>query len=491
MMSDPDRTRAVELPRVLGSVAAFCVVVGSVIGSAIFIVPARIAHMIPSIGSIAFVWLVGGAFATAGALTLAELAAMLPRAGGPYVYLREAYGNLPAFLFGWCEFLVVRAGSMAALAAAFTKYFFQLRSPPSWGPPELWYALVACAAIAVVTTINVLGTLLGGGVQVVGTVLKVGGVIALITLPFIVGGADSSRLSPVWPPAFNTSLVSGMMIAMVSVLWAYDGWVSVTPLAEEIRNPGRNIPRALGLGMAVLVVLYLSTTLMYHAVLPMEEITSMWTEKAANKAVAAVYCERLVGPHGVTAISLLVMCSTFISLNSNILTGPRASFAMARDGLFPAALGRVHPRFQTPTNAILIQSAWAIGLTLLGTITILWPAPSGTSLPRPIISIWTELNRKPLYDILTDYVVFGANLFYMLSITAVFVLRRRRPELPRPYRTFGYPVTPILYVLAAVYFLGDMLYHSPAEAFAGLGIIALGLVFYFLYPRRASLPQSQ
>jgi APA family basic amino acid/polyamine antiporter len=489
MSSEPDPSARVVLPRVLGPVAAFCVVVGSVIGSAIFIVPARIAHTIPSVGSIAFVWLVGGAFATAGALTLAELAAMLPRAGGPYVYLREAYGNLPAFLFGWCEFLVVRAGSMAALAAAFTKYFFQLRSAPSWGPPELWYAIVACTAILVVTTINVLGTVLGGGVQVVGTVLKVGGVIALILLPFIVGGADSSRLTPLWPSAFNTSLLSGMMIAMVSVLWAYDGWVSLTPLAEEVRDPGRNIPRALGLGMAVLVFLYLATTLMYHAVIPMEEIASMWTEKAANKAVAAVYCLRLVGPHGVTAISLLVMCSTFISLNSNILTGPRASFAMARDGLFPAALGRVHPRFQTPTNAILIQATWAIGLTLIGTITILWPAPEGSSLPRPILGIWSELNKKPLYDILTDYVVFGANLFYMLSITAVFVLRRRRPELPRPYKTFGYPFTPILYVLAAVYFLGDMLYHTPAEAAAGLGIIAVGAVFYFLYFRKVFVTQ--
>src|SRR3954451_12827729 len=199
------------LRRVLGPVQAFCVVVGSVIGSGIFIVPAGVARDVPALGPIVLVWIVGGGFSAAGALTLAELGAMLPRAGGPYVYLREAYGTLPAFLFGWTEFLIVRAGSMATLAAAFARYFSQLAPNPAGIRGEVWQAGAAIAAIAVVTTVNVLGTSLGGKLQVAGTVLKVGGVLALIALPFVVGGGDVSRLSPVWPPAFSASLVTGMM----------------------------------------------------------------------------------------------------------------------------------------------------------------------------------------------------------------------------------------------------------------------------------------
>src|SRR4051812_24767737 len=212
------------LPRVLGPIEALCVVVGSVIGSGIFIVPAEVARELPAMGPIILVWIVGGLFSAAGALTLAELGAMIPRAGGPYVYLREAYGDLPAFLFGWTEFLIVRAGSMATLAAAFARYFSQLVPAPQGLRGEVWQAVAAVAAIAAVTTVNVLGTALGGKLQVAGTAIKVGGVLTLIVLPFLVGGADVARLSPTWPPAFSGSLLAGMMAAMVGVLWAYDGW---------------------------------------------------------------------------------------------------------------------------------------------------------------------------------------------------------------------------------------------------------------------------
>ncbi|MCA1685903.1 MAG: amino acid permease [Planctomycetia bacterium] len=472
------------LPRVLGPVAGFSVVVGSVIGSGIFMVPADVAHHIPYVGPIVLVWVIGGLFSAAGALTLAELGAMLPRAGGTYVYLREAYGKVPAFLFGWTEFLVMRAGSMATLAAAFARYFSQVVPAPEGLRIEAWQALAAVSAIALVTTVNVLGTKLGARLQVAGTAVKVGGVAALIALPFLIGGGSVSRLSPVWPGGFGASLLSGMMAAMVGVLWAYDGWINLTPMAEEVRDPGRNIPRAMISGMVTLIALYLAMTLMYHAVLPMAEVASLSGAKSADKAVAATYCGRLLGPYGVYAISALVMCSTFISLNGNALTGPRAYFAMARDGLFPAGLCRVHPRYQTPANAVLSQGVWASVLTVAGTVLILWHAPADDpGLPGFVLAAWRKLNETPLYRVLYNYVVFGANVFYLLAVASVFVLRARRPDAPRPYRTWGYPFTPVLFVLGSVYLLVDMVRQTPAESVAGLGIIAAGLVAYQFFAR--------
>jgi len=484
--------QSVTLPRVLGPVAAFCVVVGSVIGSGIFLVPATVAQNVPFISGIVLVWVIGGLFSGAGALTLAELGAMLPRAGGLYVFLRVAYGALPAFLFGWVEFLVVRSGSMATLAAAFARYFAQLCPAPESIRTEIWQAGAAVLATAVVTVVNVLGTRRGGALQVIGTVLKVGGVLVLIALPCLLGGGTVANLTPVWPNSVDASILTifkGMMVAMVGVLWAYDGWTNVTPLAEEIRDPGKNIPRSLILGMAVLIAVYVAMTLAYHYVLPIGEVASASRQSGqVEKAVAAVYCRQLLGNPGVVAISILVMCSTFISLNGNALTGPRAYFAMARDGLFPSRLARVHQTFQTPASAIASQGIWAIILTVAGTFLIVVPPSSaGESLPGPILAGWKKLNETPLYDVLYNYVIFGATIFYMLAIASVFVLRIRRPDLPRPYRTWGYPITPVLYVVAAVVLLVSMLWdhQSRVQSLAGIGIIVLGLPAFWLFQRRS------
>lgn len=472
------------LPRVLGPVTAFCVVVGSVIGSGIFIVPARVAQSLPAIEPIVLAWVVGGIFSAAGALTLAELGAMLPRAGGPYVYLREAYGRFPAFLFGWAEFLINRTGSMATLAAAFARYFAQIVPAPAGTRTEVWQAGAAVLAISTVTLINVLSTRMGGRLQVAGTAIKVGGVLSLIVLPFLVGGGSTANLAPLAPVAYDQKLLSGVMVAMVGILWAYDGWMNLTPLAEELRDPGKNVPRALGSGIAVLILLYVSMTLMYHYVLPMDVVASAGGERGASQAVAATYCRNLLGAPGVTAISILVMCSTFISLNGNALTGPRSYFAMARDGLFFPRLCRIHPRYSTPYNAIIAQGSWAIGLTVFGTLMILWPAPGpGSPLPGFLRAAWSKLNQTPLYDVLYTYVIFGANVFYLLAILSVFVLRVKRPDAPRPYRTWGYPVTPLVFVAASVYLLQDMLRQSPAEALAGVAIILTGVPFYFGFVR--------
>ena len=483
--TSPDAPRRETLPRVLGPLEAFCVVVGSVIGSGIFVVPAKVAREVPAFLPILALWIIGGIFSAMGALTLAELGAMLPQAGGPYVYIREAYGKLAAFLFGWTEFLVMRAGSMATLAAAFALYFSQLVPAPFGLKGEIWLAIAAISAILVVTTVNVLGTKFGGTLQVAGTGLKVGGVLVLIALPFVLGGADLSHLQPLMPSTIDGKLFGGMMAAMVSVLWAYDGWVNLTPLAEEVREPEKNIPLSLGLGMTVLISLYLAMTIVYHLVLTIPEIQSAATDQGATKAVAALYCRHLLGPAGVLAISLLVMGSTFISLNGNALTGPRAYFAMARDGLFFKTLCRVHPRYQTPANAVRAQGTWAIALIALGTTLIIFPAPeSGSSLPGPVLAAWAKLNKTPLYDVLYTYVVFGANIFYLLAIASVFILRRTKPNLDRPYRAWGYPITPMIYVVCALALLCNMLWETPAESFAGLGIIAAGVPAYWLFRRR-------
>jgi amino acid transporter len=487
--ADITAPQGVKLPRVLGPVQALSVVVGSVIGSGIFLVPATVADNVPFIGGIITVWMVGGLFAGAGALTLAELGAMLPHAGGLYVYLRAAYGPLFAFLFGWVEFLVVRSGSMATLAAAFARYFAQLAPPPNTVNGEVWQAGAAVAAIVIVTTVNVLGARGGGGLQVVGTALKLGGIATLIALPFLLGGGSVQNFAPLWPEAVRGSIFAGMMTAMVSVLWAYDGWTNVTPLAEEIRDPGRNVPRALLLGMGVVIVAYITMTLAYHFVLPMSTMRDIASIRrvggGVEQAVAAIYCKGLLGQHGVVAISVLVMCSAFIALNGNALCGPRAYFAMARDGVFPAGLCRVHPQFQSPANAIMAQGTWAIILTVLGTVLIVRPLPAVGDIPQAVLAVWKTLHDTPLYDILYNYVIFGANVFYMLAVASVFVLRVRRPDFPRPYRTFGYPLTPLLYVAAALLLLGNMLSDakSRGESLAGLGIILLGLPAYLVFRR--------
>jgi amino acid transporter len=484
----------VKLPRVLGPVEAFCVVVGSVIGSGIFLVPATVAQDVPFLSGIVLVWVVGGLFSAAGALTLAELGAMLPHAGGLYVFLRAAYGPLPAFLFGWVEFLVVRSGSMATLAAAFARYFVQLAPPPELIRADIWQAAAAVTAIAIVTAVNVLGTRGGAGLQVAGTILKVGGILFLIILPFLKGSGSLANLTPFWPRPAQTSMFAGMMAAMVSVLWAYDGWTNVTPLAEEIREPGRNIPRALILGSAVLIAIYVTMTLAYHYVLPMDEVAAAnQAGPRVEKAVAAVYCRSLVGSGGVVAISLLVMCSTFISINANALTGPRAYFAMARDGLFPRRLCQVHSRFQTPANAVLSQGIWAILLTVAGTFLVIVKPPQSADLPRALLSAWSKLNETPLYDVLYTYVIFGANVFYMLAIASVFVLRVRRPDWPRPYRTLGFPLTPLFYVAAALLLLGNMVrdYNSRVQSLAGLVIIVLGVPAYWLFRRAGPAPEIE
>ena len=446
------RQEAATLPRVLGRFDALTVVVGSIIGSGIFLKPAAVAQSLDSFGLIIGVWIVVGLITLCGSLAVAELAAMLPHAGGPYVFLREAYGRLPAFLLGWTEFWVIRTGSLGALSAATTIYLSQLVPLGHQGQE-----IAAIGIVMFLCGINTVGTRWAARVQNVTTTTKVAFLLVIIVLPFALGRAQGNLLLPLLPETYSPSLWKGLGAAMIAVLWPYDGWVHVSSVAEEIRNPQRNVPLALGLGMLIVIVLYVAANVAYHAVLPLDQIRQ-------SSAVAADACRALLGPIGGSLVAMGVMCSTFGALNANVLTGPRMYFAMARDGLLPDSLRRIHERYQTPANAILLQGGWAIVLIV---IAYAWKG-----------------DPREAFDVLTNYVIFGASVFYALAVAAVFVLRRRRPELPRPYRTWGYPVVPALYLVFFGAALASLLIVTPRESAAGTALILAGMAFYIVMERR-------
>lgn len=467
-----------RLPAILGGWTAMAAIVGSVIGSGIFLVPATVARGVPFVGGIISVWLIGGLFSAAGALTLAELGAMMPRAGGPYEYLKRGFGPLSGFLFSWAEFWVVRTGSMATLAAAFARYFSQLVPPMGGVDPRWWQTWVAVSAMAFVGAINVRGTKYGSRLQVSGTFLKVAALSTMILLPIVLGKIDVTNWSPIVPDKLHEASYTGFLAAMVAVLWAYDGWVNVTPLAEELTNPQKQLPRALAGGVAVLIFLYLGTTLAYHAVLPLDQIREASTVKGSPKVVAAEFWQALIGGYGLVVISLIVMASTLISLNGNALTGPRAYYAVARDGYAPQWLERLNPKTATPSASIIAQTVWAIILTCTTTV-LLVEEPPDKGLPAGVLNLWKKFHETPLYDVLFTYVIFGATVFYMLAAASVFVLRKREPDLPRAFRVPFYPWTPIVFCLASLVLLASMLVENPVESISGLGLIAAGIPFYY------------
>jgi APA family basic amino acid/polyamine antiporter len=495
------------LPRVLGPFDAVTVVVGSIIGSGVFLKATYIAKNLGlefGFGPTILVWIVMGLVTLCGSLALAELAAMLPQAGGPYVYLREAYGRLWAFLWGWTEFWIVRTGSLGALACATVIYgnsFLETLEEQQLLPGFLaaavplshWTQCVASILLALIcTAINVVGTRWAAHTQNVTAVIKVGFLLFLIAGPLLLAKADTGNLSPMWPAAISLSFWKAIGLATIAVMWPYDGWINIGPVAEEIREPQRNVPLALTVGMLIIIVVYVGANLSYHLVLPMDKV-------AASDAVATDVCKVLLGNAGVWIAALCVMVSTFGALNSNLLCGPRIYFAMARDGLFPQAIRQVHRRFQTPANAIVVQTVWSIVLIV---IAYAWSAPvaasseaaptqtsaSGTT---ALSVIPTPARPEDAFDALTDFVIFGGSIFYAMAVAAVFVLRRKRPELARPYRTWGYPITPIIYLLAFGGALVSMLVDKWDKSLAGSVLIIAGVAaFYAMGGGRKQPPTS-
>ena len=462
---DPLGTRPVEdLPRVLGLFDAVTVVVGSIIGSGIFLSKVgKVAAELNAFGPIICVWIGVGLVTLCGSLALAELAAMYPRAGGPYLYLREAYGTLPAFLWGWTEFWVIRTGSIGALACATVIYLNELVRLSHFEQ-----AFLAIAIVLGLSATNYVSTRWGATVQNFTTFLKLSFLAAIICLPVIFGRAEAANLIPVWPAAASPSLWKGVGVAMIAVLWPYDGWINIAPVAEEIRDPQRNVPRGLALGMLIVITVYVGANISYHLTLPMDELARIpdpTTGKIGpTSTVASDLFAVLFGSRGRQIAALGVMCSTFGAVNSNMLTGPRIYFAMARDRLLPAAICKVHNSYQTPGNAILIQAAWTTILLI----------------------VFFAFNESPrdAFDGMTDSVIFGGLVFYSLAVGAVYVLRRTQPDVPRPYRTWGYPVTPALLLVAYAGVAVSELIERPAETRGVAALIAAGVVYYVFVKRR-------
>ena len=472
-----------RLPRVLGLFDATMIVVGSIIGSGIFLKISAVDTALEPYGFFAIMgtWIFVGIITLFGALALAELGAMFPHAGGPYLYIREAYGRLPAFLWGWTEFWVVRTGSVGALACATVLYFNELVPMSPTGQTVL-----AITIIVGLSVVNLFSTRAGAGVQSVATVAKVTFLIALIVLPFIFRAVDSQNLRPLWNMPNGSGSVANFLkaigIAMVAILWAYDGWINLGPVAEDIRDPQRNVPRAMAIGLGVVIIAYLGANLSYHFVLPVHHL-------ANSSTVAADVFREMFGPVGAKIAAVGVMISTFGATNSNMITGPRIYLAVARDGLVPSWFHRIHHRYLTPANTIVVQATWTVFLVLLfsfwnpGRPANIEPAELSTSVViagNLSSSDAHSLRMKNSFDHLTDSVVCAGLIFYSLAVAAVYVLRWTRPDLPRPYRTWGYPFTPALLLIAYLGVFSSLLIEQWAETIGVLILIGAGIVYFFI-----------
>jgi APA family basic amino acid/polyamine antiporter len=445
-----------ELKRDLGIWAALAIVVGTVIGSGIFRVPQAMILNVGSVPLVFLVWVVGGMLSLAGALTYAELAAAMPGAGGEYVYLTEAYGPLWGFLYSWTQMWVAKSGSIATLATAFFEYtaHFVPGFESVWftaGPFSVKYGQVfALVLILLLGGINYLGVRIGGDVQVAVTAVKIALIAFLILAGLLYVHPAAHGPLPVSPPIGGPPVFAGFIAALVGALWAYDGWNNVGMVASEVKNPQRNLPLALIGGTLGVIAIYMLANWAYFRVLSPAEV-------GAHKLVAAEMMQRIGGSAGASAVSIAAMISIFAALNGSILTGARVPYAAARDGLFFHSAARVHPAFHTPGVSILMLSAWSAVLVLSGR-----------------------------YEELFDFVIFGSWILYAMATASVFVLRRTHPDLPRPYKTFGYPVIPLLFLAGAIVLEISTLWTKPRESIAGIILILLGLPFYFYWRSTAS-----
>jgi basic amino acid/polyamine antiporter, APA family len=470
----------------LGPLVATAVVVGNTIGSGIFLKPGNIAGDGGQFWLIIALWVVGGGLCLLGALCVAELATMLPQAGGLYVYLREAYGKPVAFLFGWCEMLFSRPASTGALAVAFIS---SLTLAVQWKASAGMQVLLATALLISLAWVNIVGVVWGGRLQFVTTLIKVAFLALVALLPWVwlpltgQGLAWSNYATTVTPRLPSLSAQVGAVL--LGILWAYDGWHGLAPLVEEVRRPQRNIPLALLAGIGILVLLYVGANVAYHGVLSMPEM------QAAGNHAAEEMLRRLLGQSGLACMSTVIMCSTFGALNANLLYAPRVTFAMGRDGVFFRELGHVHATYRTPAIAIGVLAVMAAGLVAAVALgKHLVHGLAAESLPSELARrIVASLQQGTVFDLLTNCVVFAASIFYLLSVLAVVVLRYRQPDLRRRYRTWGYPLTPLVFVTVYVWFLSQVYASDPLESRAGLLFIALGVPVYWLY-RRTSAHRS-
>jgi basic amino acid/polyamine antiporter, APA family len=432
-------TGSAELPRRLGFLDALSIVVGIIIGAGIFLVPNLVARELQSPGRILGVWVFAGVISFFGALACAELGTAFPATGGQYVFLREMYGPLIGFLCGWSMFAVARTAQVAWLAVTMTLYVSYF-VPMSSGAAKF----LGLGALALFTAINYWGVNAGALVQKIFTLAKVAGLLLLIGAALLWRGGSAGAHAAV-SGGFS---ISQFGVALIACVLACDGWVQLSFVAGEIRNPRRNILWALAIGSAACTAVYVLANIAYMRVLSIAEI-------AASEHVGASVAERVMGHTGGVLVSIIILISIIGTLNGCFLTSPRIYFAQARDGLFFRKFAEVHPRHQTPGFAIIAQGVWAAMLLISGS-----------------------------YESLLDYAMFAIWLSYGFMVAGVIVLRIKRPGLDRPYRMWGYPVTPILFLLITAWFLGNMIVTRPVPSLAGLGLILTGVPIYFFWARQ-------
>ncbi len=454
--ANPDNKPS-QLTRGLGGWAATAIVVGTMIGTGIFLVPSAMARDAGSVGVVFAAWIAAGLLTLCGALAWAELGAALPEAGGGYAYLKRGFGPVWGFLFGWMNSVVNKPVSIAAIAAGLLRFLgflipalatpiftWSLSLPFRETPYEFvftWAQPLAVVAIALITFINYLGVRLGGQVQVVLTLLKIAGVMAIVIFGFALGEGSAANFQPLFSGSTNGAL-SGFLLTLVAALWAYEGWADLTLAGSEVKNPQRAIPRALVGGVALVMGIYLLANFVYFYVLPFDAV-------AQSQSVASDVVEKFGGRGAAQWITIAMIISALGTLNSGILTGARAPYAMARDGLFFRATASVSPRFHTPGVALVFQAALASALALTGT-----------------------------FDELIAMSVFAQWVYYALTIAALFGLRRKEPNLPRPYRVVGYPWIPALFIIGALALTVNLFIAMPERTSLGLGLMLFGLVFY-------------
>ncbi len=440
-----------QLRRTLSQRDLIFIVVGTVIGSGIFLTPGSVVSNAGSGGLALIVWGVGGILSLLGALTFAELGASKPEAGGLYVYIRDSFGPAPAFLFGWTMLLVIGSGSLATLASAFARYAgaFVTLTPA-------WERVVSVLVIAAVAAINIRGTRQSANVQGVATVIKAGVIVLLAVILIAAGDRPASQSGGVWwPDTFSLATLLGSVTGMIGVLWAYEGWQYVTFSAGETVDPQKTFARGMVIGTVLLIGIYVLANVGYFAALGVDGV-------ASSRRVASDAANVVLGPWAATVLTAVILVSIFSASNGMLLTLPRIFYAMSRDGLFFSKLAEVHPRFGTPAAAILVTAVWSVALVVSGS-----------------------------FETLLTYVVFMSWVWFGLAALAIFAHRRREPNAVRPFRTPGYPVTPILFVLSALVIVVNTVIAQPRQSLIGLGLTLLGAPAYLWWRTRLALAKAR
>ena len=429
-----------KLKRVLSLLDATMINAGGIIGSGIFMVPATVAMFTGSASLFFMVWIAGGVVSLFGALSVAELGAAMPRSGGQYVYLSEAYGPVWGYLYGWSAVAVINTASIAAVGVAFSEYlrfFFPITDVSIKG--------IAVATIVLLTIINILDVKSGARFQNVFTISKLGAIFGIIILGLVMEGGSNQNLSPFFSDQSFTELVGPLGLAMVSVLWTFDGWIFITYVAGEVKNPGRNIPLSLIFCMLIVVTIYL---LLNYVLIYTLGFTGMNGSDLVVSDAASVF----LGNKGAAIVTLIILISLIGANNGFVLTSARINYAMAKDKLFFYQASQIHPRFKSPANALIIQCVWASLLTFTGT-----------------------------FNQLITYIIFASWIFYGMSAGAVIILRNKKPDMERPYKTPVYPWIPIIFILFAIFLTINTIIEAPRDAAIGAGIILAGLPMYYYW----------